>query len=968
MSQDFEYDAFVSYAWDPDKALAPYLVRAVHGFARPWYRRRSLQLFLDVDGLTTEEAWVGIQRALERSRRLILLASPGVTRSESVARELTYWRSLERPPPIVVVTEGEVRWSSAAGDFDWEKTTALPRCVSGMFREEPLRLDARETRRSLSARNPQIRQIAAVIFASLSGRKLEDVIGEDVRVHRWNLAAAATAVTLVTGAAGAAIYFQWQRSIEERLVAAHRLQAESDLLESLQRAQLPNATLASAEAYQAFFALGLRPIEAEQALRDRLQRLPKTQFLGRTFWRPAVAAAITTGEEVYIGTESADGCRSDGSTSTSCDGELCLVPSAAAAPICAKAGFPVRTIISSTGGRLWWGDHARFCVGQVAGDGKLPVGSCGSLPDDVVQVIANGDKTFVALTEKRLCAISGAQQEKPQCSILPEGQGGVRLSPTGRVMAALQDGKICTYTLGPPAVQLPPPVCVIRGVIDDIQAVDDDGRWVLARSNDKRVLRRIDLENPWGDSWSVSLPAVIRHIIVSQPAALVGVVSGDMKSADYRATVVQLGSGQVLATMSQQGRITGITFARDGKRLLTSSGDIFPSDHTASLWDALSGKELSRLVHAEDVSVSAFAGPTQDRIVTATSSGNVARWEIDQSNGDTTTLLGERIRLDAIGVTGDFAVAGSSRACLRAAQDAKTACWKADEPDVLSVPAPGRIAFISKSRLCQALIGQSEVRCTNLGDSVLAGLSTTSTKIATVSSKGLCVSMFNADGSATELWCRALGKPRPVKAVSADGSVVALEGDEADSRELFFSDKRRRPIYVTRPKEGINVEAFDAAGTHYAHANDGVSDGSTVEVIPLGNDHPIWSKHLPARVTSLAFDARGQTLATGTGTGRGETQLWDWARDLELTRLAHARPVTAIGFGVSNEIVFIGSHAPAEFEATGQRWPIDPRRLLEMSCARLAPLVAASSPTLDTKRFGESGLASKCRSTSGRDS
>src|SRR5579863_5094100 len=71
------YDAFISYSHAKDKALAAALQSAMQRLGKPWYRRRALRLFRDDTSLTaTPHLWPDIEKALGRSRFLILLASP----------------------------------------------------------------------------------------------------------------------------------------------------------------------------------------------------------------------------------------------------------------------------------------------------------------------------------------------------------------------------------------------------------------------------------------------------------------------------------------------------------------------------------------------------------------------------------------------------------------------------------------------------------------------------------------------------------------------------------------------------------------------------------------------------------------------------------------------------------------------------------------------------------------------------
>jgi hypothetical protein len=86
------YDAFISYSHAKDKPIATVLQSVVQKLGKPWYRRRALRLFRDDTGLTaTPHLWPSIERALERSRFLILLASPEAPASPWVEKELAWW-------------------------------------------------------------------------------------------------------------------------------------------------------------------------------------------------------------------------------------------------------------------------------------------------------------------------------------------------------------------------------------------------------------------------------------------------------------------------------------------------------------------------------------------------------------------------------------------------------------------------------------------------------------------------------------------------------------------------------------------------------------------------------------------------------------------------------------------------------------------------------------------------------------
>ena len=56
------YDAFISYSHSADQRLAAALERALQAFARPWNRRRALDIFRDEGNLNlSAHLWGSIQ-------------------------------------------------------------------------------------------------------------------------------------------------------------------------------------------------------------------------------------------------------------------------------------------------------------------------------------------------------------------------------------------------------------------------------------------------------------------------------------------------------------------------------------------------------------------------------------------------------------------------------------------------------------------------------------------------------------------------------------------------------------------------------------------------------------------------------------------------------------------------------------------------------------------------------------------
>ena len=143
----FQYDLFISYE-STERALARRLQSVLHKLARPWYRRRSLRVFLDeTDIPATSSLPQRIEDAIQKSRFFL---TPCFSQS-------------------------------------------LPPNLFASFPVEPLWLTL-----SAASSAAEIR-IQAAITATIKELDLADLISEDARVHRKNLVAAWTAGVLLIG-------------------------------------------------------------------------------------------------------------------------------------------------------------------------------------------------------------------------------------------------------------------------------------------------------------------------------------------------------------------------------------------------------------------------------------------------------------------------------------------------------------------------------------------------------------------------------------------------------------------------------------------------------------------------------------------------------------------------------------------------------------------------------------------------
>ena len=157
-----------------------------------------------------------------------------------MAREAEFWRGTKSTETLLIgLTDGELVWDETGGDFDWERTDALPRTLEGAFTEEPRWIDLRWARDGddLTLRNPQFRDAVAELAAPIHGRPKDELASEEVRQHRRTVriarAATATFALLTVLAVTVSIFalIQRNRAIDERQFSVSRELAAQSLLQ-----------------------------------------------------------------------------------------------------------------------------------------------------------------------------------------------------------------------------------------------------------------------------------------------------------------------------------------------------------------------------------------------------------------------------------------------------------------------------------------------------------------------------------------------------------------------------------------------------------------------------------------------------------------------------------------------------------------------------------------------------------------
>lgn len=223
------YDAFISYSHAKDKPVAAALQSVIQTLGKPWWKIRMARVFRDDTSLSASPGlWASIETALGASNRLVLLASPEAAASKWVEREVAAWLAAKGPGTILIaLTDGDLAWDEAAGDFRWGAATPLPPVLKGAFASEPLWSDLRPFRsQGANRRNQQFMAATAGLAAGVRGMAREDLLSEEVSEQRRNLTWARGAAAGLAVLAGAAVWETAQATRARKLAEEQRDRAQ----------------------------------------------------------------------------------------------------------------------------------------------------------------------------------------------------------------------------------------------------------------------------------------------------------------------------------------------------------------------------------------------------------------------------------------------------------------------------------------------------------------------------------------------------------------------------------------------------------------------------------------------------------------------------------------------------------------------------------------------------------------------
>lgn len=401
---------------------------------------------------------------------------------------------------------------------------------------------------------------------------------------------------------------------------------------------------------------------------------------------------------------------------------------------------------------------------------------------------------------------------------------------------------------------------------------------------------------------------------------------------DNTTSVWAIDTGREVLRMNHEDRVNTIVFSQDGRYLATAS-----DDNTARAWDVKARQEVARMVHESSVNAIAFS-PDGRYLATASDDNTVVVWKVEA--GQEVARMPHEDSVNAISFSPD------GRYLATASADSTAKIWDADTGQ--EIAKINHSSLIYEDNFVQTIVfsPNGKFLATAVGDETariwdLSSFNSCEAVRVTHGSWIVHSVAFDPDGkllatasndNTARLWDINTGQEVArithegdvnYVAFSTDGKFLATASD--DNTAKLWDINSDREVARMAHEGDVNAVIFSPIGTLLATA----SDDNTARIWDVDTDHEIFKATHEGRVRALAFSPNGTYLATASDDKTAK--IWDIENGKEIARVIHDDSVRIVSFSPDGKFL-----ATASDDKTARIWNV-------YSCTEVARMAHGSS-------------------------